>query len=122
MANKKPNTTGLKPFKAGQSGNPGGKTSEQRKMEIANAERATKIRARMLEALEALMLEHPEKERIVDDLIKGDNLRLIKEAEDRGLGTPVQSINHESKDGSMSPKDTGAAVLDALSRKHAPDA
>lgn len=84
-------------------GNPQGVTSEQRKMEISNAEMATKIRTRMLDALHAYMDEHPEKERIVSDLIKGDMLRLIKESEDRGLGTAVQSINHESPDGTMSP-------------------
>ena len=43
-------------FKPGDVGNPGGKTSEQRKLEIANAERATRIRGRFLEALEGLML------------------------------------------------------------------
>lgn len=84
-------------------GNTPGITSAQKKMEMENAERATRIRARMLEALEGLMLEHPEKEKIVENLIKGDNLRLIKESEDRGLGTPVQSVNHESPRGTMSP-------------------
>lgn len=29
-------------------------------------------------------------------------------------------MDHKSSDGSMSPKDTGAAVLEALKRKHAP--
>ena len=38
-------------FKKGQSGNPGGKTSEQRLQEIANAAMATKLRARFLAAL-----------------------------------------------------------------------
>jgi hypothetical protein len=87
-----------------ENGNPQGRTSAQRKMEIANAERATRIRARMLEALEGLMNEHPEKEKIVGELLKGDVLRLIKEAEDRGLGTPVQSINHESPNGTLTPQ------------------
>jgi hypothetical protein len=92
-----------KPFEAGQSGNPGGKTSEQRKMEIANAERATRIRGRFLEALEGLMLEHPEKETLIEERLTSEVLRLIKESEDRGLGTARQSVDHTSSDGSLGP-------------------
>lgn len=92
-----------KQFAPGTSGNPGGKTSEQRKLEIANAERATRIRARFLEALESLMLEHPEKETIIEERLTTEVLRLIKEAEDRGLGTAVQSVNVESPNGTMTP-------------------
>jgi hypothetical protein len=98
-------------FKPGQVANPGGKTSEQRRMEIANAERATRIRARMLEALEGMMNEHPEKESIIGGLVKGDILRLMKEAEDRGLGTPVQSVNVESPNGTMTPKGVDLSKL-----------
>lgn len=105
-------------FKPGISPNPGGKTSEQRKLEIANAEAATRIRARMLSALEGMMNEHPEKESIVSDLIKSDFLRLVKEAEDRGLGTPKQSVDLSSQDGSMTPRDNSSAILAALDRKH----
>jgi hypothetical protein len=74
--------------------NPGGKTSAQRKMEIENAERATRIRGRFLEALEGLMLEHPEKETLIEERLTSEVLRLIKESEDRGLGTAVQSVKH----------------------------
>jgi hypothetical protein len=81
-------------FQAGQSGNPGGKTSTQRAMEIVNAERATRIRGRFLEALEGLMLEHPEKETLIEERLTSEVLRLIKESEDRGLGTAVQSVKH----------------------------
>jgi len=84
-------------------GNPIGKTSKQRAMEIENAERATRIRKRMLEALEGVMNEHPEKEAIIGGLVKGDILRLMKEAEDRGLGTAKQAIDHTSSDGSLGP-------------------
>ena len=38
-------------FGAGQKANPQGKTSEQRKAEIANAEKATLLRGRMLDAV-----------------------------------------------------------------------
>jgi hypothetical protein len=109
-----------RPFKPGQSGNPGGKTSDQRKMEIANAERATRIRGRFLEALEGLMNEHPEKETLIAERLTGEVLRLIKEAEDRGLGTPKQSVDLSSQDGSMTPKgvpDDVRAALDAIAGK-----
>jgi hypothetical protein len=112
-----------KPPKNRQFGQPDGNvpgiTSAQRKMEIANAERATRIRGRMLEALEGYMLDYPEKEKIVGDIIKSDMLRLIREAEDRGLGTPVQSVNLESPQGTMSPQvpDDLIAALDAIANK-----
>ena len=104
MANPKPNTKGLKPFKKGETGNPGGKSSEQRRLEMENAARATRIRGRFLEALEALMSEHPEKQTLIEERLTGDVLRLIKESEDRGLGTARQSVDLSSEDGSMTPK------------------
>jgi hypothetical protein len=85
------------------NGNPQGRTSEQRKLEIANAERATRIRGRFLEALEGLMLEDPEKETLIEERLTSEVLRLLKESEDRGLGTAIQSINHESPNGTMTP-------------------
>ena len=73
----------LKPFKPGQSGNPGGKTSEQRRKEIENAEKATFIRGRLLDRIVNLIKEDPDS---VDPT--GDILKLIKDSEDRGLGQP----------------------------------
>jgi len=98
-------------------GNPVGKTSEQRKMEIANAERATRIRGRFLEALEGLMLEHPEKETLIEERLTSEVLRLIKESEDRGLGTAKQSVDLSSADGTMTPKpalDTSKLSTEAM--------
>ena len=95
-------------------GNPQGATSEQRKMEIANAERATRIRGRFLEALEGLMNEHPEKEVIIEERLTTEVLRLIKEAEDRGLGTSKQSVDLSSTDGSMTPKGVSDEIITAL--------
>jgi hypothetical protein len=86
-----------------ENGNPQGRTSAQRKMEIENAERATRIRGRFLEALEALMNEHPEKDKLIEERLTSEVLRLIKESEDRGLGTARQSVDHTSSDGTMSP-------------------
>lgn len=90
-------------FGAGNKANPSGKTSEQRKMEIQNAERATRIRGRFLEALEGLMLEHPEKETIIEERLTSEVLRLIKEAEDRGLGTAKQSVDHTTNGENIGP-------------------
>jgi hypothetical protein len=107
-------------WKPGQTPNPGGKTSEQRKLEIANAERATRIRGRFLEALEGLMLEHPEKETLIEERLTSEVLRLLKESEDRGLGTARQSVDMTSSDGSMTPKgipDDVKSALDAIAVK-----
>lgn len=107
-------------FGAGNKANPAGKTSEQKKLEYENAEIAMRIRNRLLTALEGVLNEHPEKETIVNDRIKADILKLLKDSEDRGLGAPVQAVDHSSKDGTMSPKDVSSAVIDALKAKHGP--
>jgi hypothetical protein len=109
-------------FKPGQSGNPGGKTREQRQAEVAAAELAAKLQYRMLEAMAGLFNEHPEKEKIVEH-IKADPLRLIMDAMDRGFGKPGQNIDLTSSDGTMSPAAEREAVIAALRAKHAkPDA
>ena len=101
MAN--PNPSPGTRFKAGDPANPVGKTSEQRRLEVANAERATRIRGRMLEALEA-ELDKLDRESESHDktaataAIKADILKLLKDTEDRGLGTPLQSIKHSGDD------------------------
>lgn len=99
MANPNPNMSGLTPFKPGTKANPSGKSSVQRKLEIANAERATRLRGMMLQALEAKLNGLAA---TGDDAaalaITGDALRLLKDSEDRGLGTPVQSVEHTGAD------------------------
>ena len=97
--NPNPNMSGLTPFKPGDSGNPVGKTSAQRKLEVDNAERATRIRNKMLLALESdidnvVLTGIP-----VMASVTGDMLRLIKDAEDRGLGTAKQSVEIMGEDG-----------------------
>lgn len=76
----------LKPWQPGQSGNPGGKTSAQRKLEVENAEKATRIRAAMLDQVIAAI----DAGAVIE--INGDTLRLVKDSEDRGLGAPEQHI------------------------------
>ena len=90
-------------IKPGEARNPGGKTSDQKLMELANAQAATRIQARLLQALEGHMLEDDTKQTIVDNYIKAEVLKLVKDAQDRGLGTAKQSVDHTSTDGSMSP-------------------
>lgn len=81
-------------------GNPNGKTSEQKRLEMANAEAAMRIRARALHAVEAKLTECSTDEAI-EMLVDAAMLKLIKDSEDRGLGAPVQSMI--SPDGSIGP-------------------
>jgi hypothetical protein len=119
MANHNPNTSGLTPFKPGQSGNPGGKTSEHRKAEIKAAELAAMVQADLVEALYNT-LQQAEGDEAKLGAIKADVLKLLKDSQDRGFGSPQQRIDNTSSDGSMTPAvQTGDAVLDALQRKHA---
>lgn len=96
MANPTPNTEGLKPFQPGQSGNPGGKTAEQRKLEVEAAEMAARLRHKMLKAL----TEAAEAgDAATLDQIKGDVLRLIKDSEDRAHGTPKATTEMSGPEG-----------------------
>ena len=93
--------SGLTPFQPGNNANPSGKSSAQRLMEIANAEKATKLRGMMLDALlakvEAAVVGKPEEgvegyPQAAADQIGADVLRLLKDSEDRGLGAPKQPL------------------------------
>tara|TARA_R110000868_G_scaffold179574_1_gene419688 strand:+ start:8747 stop:9118 length:372 start_codon:yes stop_codon:yes gene_type:complete len=90
-------------FQKGESGNPKGKTSEQRKAELRNAELATKIRTRMLEAVQAALQDDTSTANALAR-IEANILKLIKDSEDRGLGQPKAAIDLTSEDGTMSPK------------------
>lgn len=119
MANRNPNTSGLTPFKPGQSGNPGGLTAEQIEKRRANRDKAFAIEEKLLAAIEVDLTQNE-----ADALqhVRGDVLRLIHTAIERYDGKPQQHIDNTSSDGSMTPaSQTGDAVLDALSRKHAKD-
>lgn len=83
-------------FGAGNKANPSGKTSEQKRLEIQNAELAMQIRNRLLTALAGVMHENPTKEDIVDQHIRNEVLKLLKDSEDRGLGAPVQEVNQKT--------------------------
>jgi len=98
------------------NGNPNGKTSAQKRLEMENAEAAMRIRARLLRATEAKLNELSTDEAM--GLIEAAMLKLLKDSEDRGFGAPVQAVTNP--DGSLRPQDTSAAVLAALQAKHGP--
>ena len=86
-------------FVVGSNPNPQGKTSAQRKMEIANAEKATRIRGTLLDAV----IKATENGNVSLDLIEAAMLKLLTDSENRGLGTPKQTVDNTSSDGSMTP-------------------
>lgn len=106
-------------FKPGQSGNPGGKSAAHRQAEVDAAEAAAKSRLAAVQAFANLMNGcATDEDRAA--LVSSDVLRLWKESEDRGFGSPQQHIDNTSSDGSMTPvAQYGDAVLEALNRKHA---
>ena len=85
-------------WKPGQSGNPGGKTSEQRQLEMATALRASKARAKLVAVLDHAIggeegFEPNEKTtKKVLGYVTTENLKLIKDSEDRGLGKPEETL------------------------------
>ena len=74
-------------------GNPNGKTSEQKRLELQNAETAMRIRERILRAAEARLVECSTDE-VLDQFVDAAMLKLLKDSEDRGLGAPVQAFDH----------------------------
>ena len=97
-------------------GNAPGKTAEQKRIEMRNAETAMRIRERILQAAEAKLTECSTDD-VLQKYVETAMLKLLKDSEDRGLGSPVQSITNP--DGSLAPRDHSAAVLAALQAKHA---
>lgn len=102
MANPNPNMKGLKPFVKGKSGNPGGLPKERKQLLMEAADMAAKVQHRLLEATVSMMLEHPEKEKMLE-LVTPDLRQIMKELLDRAEGTAKQSVDHTSSDGSMKP-------------------
>lgn len=90
-------------WKPGQSGNPGGKTREHRQAEIKAAELAAKARLGLVQAF-ANLVDGVATDEERHALMTSEALRLLKDSEDRAFGTPVQSVETTSPDGSMTPK------------------
>ena len=86
-------------WKPGQSGNPGGKTSEHRKAEIEAAELAAKVRLGLVSAF-ANLVQGKASDEERHALLNSDALRLLKDSEDRGFGAPTQPVDSTSSDGS----------------------
>jgi hypothetical protein len=109
-----PNPSPSTRFKPGQIANPRGKTSEQRQLEISNAWLATQLRAQMLQELVATVKDNPA---AILARIEPATLKLIKDAEDRGLGTPKASVDITNSDASLKPEPRD--IVEALRRKYA---
>ena len=93
MAN--PNPSPETRFKPGETLNPLGKTSEQRRAEVKAAEIAANLRLAIL----SRMQERVDAGESVDDLLTSDALRLFKDSEDRAHGTPKASTEITGADG-----------------------
>ena len=72
-------------------------------MEMDNLQLALQAKNRFLRALVAKQEEQSTDE-VLEGMSGSDILRLIKDAEDRVSGTPKQSVDLSSNDGSMTPK------------------
>jgi hypothetical protein len=92
MANPNPNMKGLKPFTKGQSGNPSGLSSEMYQRIQDNARKAVEIRSKLLDALAEHVANASDVERLGS--IENAMLKLLQDAETRGLGAPVQPVDH----------------------------
>ncbi len=79
-------------FKPGVSPNPGGKSAAHRKAEVQAAEMAAKARLTLVQAF-ANLLENKASEEEKLALMDSDALKLLKESEDRGSGTPKASVD-----------------------------
>jgi len=96
MAKGNPNPSPATRF-GGERGNPNGKTSETKRLEMLNAEAAMRIRARMLQAVERkLTAKDDESDDAIDDvafaMVEAAMLKLLTDSETRGLGAPVQKV------------------------------
>ena len=96
MANPNPHPEGR--WKPGQSGNPGGVTSEQMQKRKANRDAAFALEERMLAALKKDM---DERECAALEHIRADVLRLIHTAIEREDGKAVARVDNTSSDGSF---------------------
>lgn len=94
MAN--PNPSPETRFQPGQSGNPGGKSQEHKRLEMEAAEMAAKLRHAMLSSMQEKLSAGVD----ATELMTSDALRLIKDSEDRAHGTPKASTELSGPGGS----------------------
>lgn len=81
-------------------GNPQGMNRETQEKRRANAEKATRIREKLLDGVLARM-EGMKPEDVADMVDQALNT-MLKDTENRGFGMPKQQIDNTSSDGSMS--------------------
>lgn len=103
-----PNPSPATRFGAGNRANPNGKTSEQKRLEMTtaeaalrNAEAAIRIRAKLLAATEAQIASAQPDEVMV--MIEAAMLKLLTDSETRGLGAPVQPVDHTTNGKDITP-------------------
>ena len=72
------------------SGNPKGKTSEQRKAEVQAAEISAQLRLATLIRMQEMLADGTD----AMELLSSDALRLFKDSEDRAFGAPKQPMEH----------------------------
>ena len=119
QGNTSPNMSGLKKLPKGTSGNPGGFTKEMRALKEEQARKADVILSRMIEAVG----NNSDSDEAALGMIQPNVLNLLHKAIERVEGRAKQSVDLSSQDGSMSPAAAVSdAVLEALKRKHDPDA
>jgi len=88
MANSNPSPATR--FRNGEIHNPGGKSKERVAQERQNAIDAINIRARMLKAMGDRMNGMTDDQ--IVEAMDAAALKMLKDAEDRGLGAPVQPV------------------------------
>lgn len=91
MAN--PNPSPETRFKPGESGNPGGMSSETKAKIDAARDKAAEVYLKLATALADTLSEGDAAKAL--DAIRGDNLKLLKDVMDRSIGTPKQTIEQD---------------------------
>jgi hypothetical protein len=98
-------------FKPGVSGNPSGRSTEERLAMHEAAKISANLRLAALSSLQDKVTSGADLLEYLDANI----LKLFKDSEDRAHGTPQQSVNHTSDDRSMSPaRELSDAELQAV--------
>lgn len=114
-----PNPSPETRFQPGQSGNPGGKTSEHVAAERKAAELAALMRLQMLSSMQEKISAGLDPM----DLVSSDVVRLFKDSEDRAHGTPKATVAGTGENGEhlhkVTPDDAFATFAAALGG-HAP--
>ena len=101
VRNANPNTSGLTPFKKGESGNPRGMTKEVRARIASNAEKASRLQELMLDGLLEVVERMTPEQR--EACLRADINKIIMDAMDRELGKAGQQLDLLSSDGSQGP-------------------